>query len=1038
MTTIIRKIVSGPKARFVDKELNADLDLVYVTDRLIIMGWPASSVEALYRNPRKDVRRFLDTKHKNKYRIYNLCPCSENSYDADEFYGNVSRYPFPDHHPPPLSLIPMLVADITAWLGQDAENVAVIHCKAGKGRSGTMACCYLLSLPNLPSPPQDPRNLGVSQKVHKAAQREKNRAAQRSLSPAAPRLPAPPHQLLSSASTSQLPPSPLTEQMARLNVPAEPKDAMVRQVQSHDKLAPPPGDLNVRDPSSLSVTRGTGSITPLPMSEDELRGYYNADKISERLQSVFEMHSARRLRHPKEKAQKVASTPESIPGNHGVRNSKSKSMDVRRDEFASLGSLSSPSRPTKSTRMRSLSNVFGRKSSAQLRKQYWDEEKFQDQNESSLASRRNDRLRSLGAAPAGKSVGDLTSGSKYTPRPSASEWRSSSYGSNSRACVSTPYMNVDKHDNQGKLSTSVANNNGHLRIDFVASPKLDSDVSTPLAHPYNDDPFFVHPKPVSHTPPVDVTDTKRAADPSASRFTLLSQDMGSDAEDLEGEEAKESLPQWAVSIPSQRRFVGYWARILASRDPRTTINGTTPLCPKRTVRITRITVDRQLASGGKKRDTDTSKMPDSLSIQFGRYDPSFEDRVVKWETTARRRARAFGVVDPSAPTPDFPVSKDNGDLHGESDELVEKIQREKDEQCWNHVANQNSRGREGYEQKLAQHGNEMGVGCWGINVIGEQERIRNFAWQGSFDETAEGNERKGEASIDYFATVQEKVKSKITKQNRKGPAESSADVAQDQWKESKSMDVQRNGRSSVDLLRSFAFGEEGAANSPTPPTIIRHTFTPGQTATTQYGTLGLPTWAKNALERNHQRPARGQPEVPQRRESLLPFESDPSSHDTSPNGSVLWPRTPRNGAAVHQMSPPTSVESLGSVEAGSHTDNEEGIVIDADRAVMLKVLLGRSGASHSRLPDIASCGYVWFVPSFETPPAMTPNGRTPHYSDQVGPLPGQHVTCTFGPGEIDFRKGKKPAKLLGGEVRRITVEWDWLETGIDMNEEQHI
>ena len=64
--------MSGPKARHVDSKLGFDLDLVYVTDRLIIMGWPASHFEALYRNRRKDVRRFLDAKHGEKYRVYNL------------------------------------------------------------------------------------------------------------------------------------------------------------------------------------------------------------------------------------------------------------------------------------------------------------------------------------------------------------------------------------------------------------------------------------------------------------------------------------------------------------------------------------------------------------------------------------------------------------------------------------------------------------------------------------------------------------------------------------------------------------------------------------------------------------------------------------------------------------------------------------------------------------------------------------------------------------------------------------------------------
>lgn len=49
--------------------------------------------------------------------------------------GRVSRYPFPDHHAPPLSLLPLAVREMNAWLDADPERVAIIHCKAGKVRT---------------------------------------------------------------------------------------------------------------------------------------------------------------------------------------------------------------------------------------------------------------------------------------------------------------------------------------------------------------------------------------------------------------------------------------------------------------------------------------------------------------------------------------------------------------------------------------------------------------------------------------------------------------------------------------------------------------------------------------------------------------------------------------------------------------------------------------------------------------------------------------------------------------------------------------
>lgn len=150
----IRKIVSGKKSRLVDQELGTDLDLSYITDRIIIMGYPASGLESLYRNRRKDVRRWLEARHDKHYRIYNFCPRRENEYEASYFHNQVRRFPFPDHHAPPLSMIPLFVHNISYFLESATDNVAVIHCKAGKGRSGTMTVCYLMTLASLPQPPR--------------------------------------------------------------------------------------------------------------------------------------------------------------------------------------------------------------------------------------------------------------------------------------------------------------------------------------------------------------------------------------------------------------------------------------------------------------------------------------------------------------------------------------------------------------------------------------------------------------------------------------------------------------------------------------------------------------------------------------------------------------------------------------------------------------------------------------------------------------------------------------------------------------------
>ncbi|KAG0269767.1 hypothetical protein DFQ27_002183 [Actinomortierella ambigua] len=82
------------------------------------MGYPSRSLEAFYRNPMSDVEKFLDSRHEDRYKVYNL--------------------------PPPFQLIHPFCEDVSDWLHTQHDHVVAVHCKAGKGRTGVMICSYLV------------------------------------------------------------------------------------------------------------------------------------------------------------------------------------------------------------------------------------------------------------------------------------------------------------------------------------------------------------------------------------------------------------------------------------------------------------------------------------------------------------------------------------------------------------------------------------------------------------------------------------------------------------------------------------------------------------------------------------------------------------------------------------------------------------------------------------------------------------------------------------------------------------------------------
>ena len=76
-----------------------NLDLTYITNYVIALGYPASGAEATIRNSRADVIKFFKLKHGVNVKIYNLCIERSKQYDQSvipEFA--YAKYSFADHN----------------------------------------------------------------------------------------------------------------------------------------------------------------------------------------------------------------------------------------------------------------------------------------------------------------------------------------------------------------------------------------------------------------------------------------------------------------------------------------------------------------------------------------------------------------------------------------------------------------------------------------------------------------------------------------------------------------------------------------------------------------------------------------------------------------------------------------------------------------------------------------------------------------------------------------------------------------------------
>ncbi|XP_064624452.1 cyclin-G-associated kinase-like isoform X2 [Lineus longissimus] len=117
-----------------------DLDINYVTTRLLVMSYPAEGIETAYRNHIDDVRCYLDARHPSSYAVYNL---SQRQYKNIKFQNRVSECGWPARKAPLLHSLFAICKNMHLWLRQNQKNVCVVHCVDGKAISATVVGAFL-------------------------------------------------------------------------------------------------------------------------------------------------------------------------------------------------------------------------------------------------------------------------------------------------------------------------------------------------------------------------------------------------------------------------------------------------------------------------------------------------------------------------------------------------------------------------------------------------------------------------------------------------------------------------------------------------------------------------------------------------------------------------------------------------------------------------------------------------------------------------------------------------------------------------------
>nr|XP_031538810.1 tensin-2 isoform X9 [Vicugna pacos] len=126
-----------------------DLDLTYVTERILAAAFPARPDEQRHRGHLRELAHVLQSKHRDKYLLFNL---SEKRHDLTRLNPKPQFHPctpqvqdfgWPELHAPPLDKLCSICKAMETWLSADPQHVVVLYCKGSKGKLGVIVSAYM-------------------------------------------------------------------------------------------------------------------------------------------------------------------------------------------------------------------------------------------------------------------------------------------------------------------------------------------------------------------------------------------------------------------------------------------------------------------------------------------------------------------------------------------------------------------------------------------------------------------------------------------------------------------------------------------------------------------------------------------------------------------------------------------------------------------------------------------------------------------------------------------------------------------------------